>query len=120
MRHSPASHPVLRIFRDVLLVDILIFLTLAAIHLFVGWQSARQFGSGLVWAGAIGVILLLINAGWRDGRRQDWVALSQVMHEPDVFYLLNSDNSGRARFLLVGLLALTIALALGLILQNIP
>jgi hypothetical protein len=41
------------------------------------------------------------------------------MREHEVFYLLNRDNSGRARFLLVGLIALVISLAIGLILLSV-
>ena len=120
MRNSQITHPLLRIFRDVILLDILIFLSLGIIHLLAGWKTTHQYGNGLVWAGAIGVILLLVNAGWRDGRRQDLVALSQLMREHEVFYLLNRDNSGRARFMLVGLIALIISLAIGLILLSVP
>ena len=120
MRNSQATHPWLRILRDVILSDILIFLSLGIIHLLAGWKTTHQYGNGLVWAGAIGLILLLVNAGWRDNRRQDLVALSQLMREHDVFYLLNRDNSGRARFLLVGLIALLISLAIGLILISVP
>ena len=120
MRNSQTTHPWSRILRDVILVDILIFLALGIIHLLAGWKTTHQYGNGLVWAGAIGVILLLVNAGWRDGRRQDLVALSQLMREHEVFYLLNRDNSGRARFMLVGLIALIISLAIGLILLSVP
>jgi hypothetical protein len=116
MQNSQTTHPMLRMLRDVILFDILIFLFLGLIHLLAGWQTTHQYGNGLVWAGAIGVILLLVGAGWRDGRRQDLVALSQVMREHEVFYLLNRDNSGRARFMFVGLIALVIALAIGLFL----
>lgn len=120
MRNSQTPHPVLRILRDVMLFDILIFLSLGVIFLLAGWKTAHQYGSGLVWAGTIGMILLLVSAGWRDGRRQDLVALSQLMREHEVFYLLNRDNSGRARFMLVGLFALIISLVIGLILISIP
>ena len=120
MRNSQTTHPLLRILRDVILMDIAIFLALGIIHLLAGWKTTHQYGNGLVWAGAIGVILLLINAGWRDGRRQDYVALSQLMREHDVFYILNRDISGRARFMLVGLIALLISFAIGLILINVP
>lgn len=119
MQDSQYTRPWLRIFRDVILFDILIFLSLGIIHLLAGWKTTHQYGNGLVWAGAIGVILLLVTAGWRDSRRQDLVALSQVMREHDVFYLLNRDNSGRARFMLVGLIALIISLVIGLILISI-
>jgi hypothetical protein len=120
MQNPQTTHPVLRILRDVILFDIFIFLSLGIIHLLAGWKTAQQYGNGLVWAGAIGMILLLVNAGWRDGRRQDLVALSQLMREHDVYYLLNRDNSGRARFMLVGLIALVISLAIGLILLSVP
>ena len=120
MRNSQTTHPVLRILRDVILFDILIFLSLGIVHLVAGWKTTHQYGNGLVWAGVIGVILLLVSAGWRDGRRQDLVALSQVMREHEVFYLLNRDNSGRARFMLVGLIALVISVAIGLILLTVP
>ena len=120
MKNPPTAHPLLRIFRDAILLDILIFLSLGIIHLLAGWKTTHQYGNGLVWAGAIGLILLLVNAGWRDNRRQDLVALSQLMREHDVFYLLNRDNSGRARFMLVGLIALVISLAIGLILLSVP
>jgi hypothetical protein len=120
MQNSQTTHPLLRILRDIILFDIVIFSALGLIHLFSGWQTTHQYGNGLIWAGAIGAILLLVSAGWRDGRRQDLVALSQVMREHEVFYLLNSDNSGRARFMLVSLIALLISLAVGLILIGIP
>ena len=119
MPNSQTTHPWLRILRDVILFDILIFLSLGIIHLLAGWKTTHQYGNGLVWAGVIGVIVLLINAGWRDGRRQDLVGLSQVMREDEVFYLLNRDNSGRARFMFVGLIALAISFAVGLILLNV-
>jgi hypothetical protein len=119
MQSSQTTHPVLRILRDVMLLDILIFLSLGIIHLLAGWKTTHQYGSGLVWAGAIGMILLLVSAGWRDGRRQDLVALSQLIREHEVFYLLNRDNSGRARFMLVGLIALTISFVIGLILLSV-
>ena len=119
MRNSQTTHPLLRFLRDVLLFDILIFLALGVIYLLAGWTSTQQYASGLIWAGAIGMILLLVGAGWRDGRRQDLVALSQVMREHEVFYLLNRENSGRARFLLVGVVALLIAFVMGLIITNI-
>jgi hypothetical protein len=111
---------VLRILRDVILFDILIFLSLGIIHLLAGWKTTHQYGNGLIWAGVIGVILLLVSAGWRDGRRQDLVALSQLMREHEVFYLFNRDNIGRARFMLVGLIALVISVAIGLILITVP
>jgi hypothetical protein len=110
MQSSQTTHSVLRILRDVILFDMLIFLALGIIYLIAGWNTVHQYGNGLVVAGAIGVILLLISAGWRDGRRQDQAALSQVMREHEVFYLLNRDNSGRARFMLVGLIALVVGL----------
>ena len=116
MRSSQTIHPLLHIVRDVILSDLLIFLSLGIIHILAGWKTTRQYGNGLVWTGTIGLILLLASAGWRDGRRQDLVALSQLMREHEVFYLLNRDNSGRARFMLVGLIALVISLAIGLIL----
>ena len=119
MPNSQTTHPWLRILRDVILFDILIFLSLGIIHLLAGWKTTHQYGNGLVWAGAIGMILLLVNAGWRDARRQDLVALSQLMREHEVFYLLNRDNSGRARFMLVGLIALIISFVIGLILLSI-
>jgi len=119
MPSSQTIHSLLRIVRDVILSDIFIFLALGLIHLLAGWKTIHQYGNGLVWVGAIGLILLLASAGWRDGRRQDLVALSQLMREHEVFYLLNRDNSGRARFLLVGLLALVISLAIGLILLSV-
>jgi hypothetical protein len=120
MQSPQTTHSWLRVLRDVILLDILIFLSLGVIHFLAGWKTTHEFGNGLVWAGAIGVILLLISAGWRDGRRQELVALSQLMREHDVFYLLNRDNSGRARFMLVGLIALIISLAIGLILLSAP
>src|SRR5512145_3186663 len=116
MQNSQTTRPVLRILSDVMLLDIIIFLLLGFIHFLAGWKTINQYGNGLVWAGVIGLILLLVSAGWRDGRRQDLVALSQLMREHDVFYLLNRDNSGRARFMLVGLIALVISLVIGLIL----
>lgn len=120
MRNSQTSHPVLRIMRDVLFVDIVIVLLISIIYFLAGWNTTHQFGNGLVWAGIIGMIFLLVSAGWRDGRRQDFVALSQMMREHEAFYLLNRENSGRARFLLVGLFALIISLAIGVILLNVP
>jgi len=120
MQDSQTTHPWSRIFRDVIVLDILIFLTIGIIHLLAGWKTTHQYGNGLVWAGGIGVILLLVSAGWRDGRRQELVALSQLMREHEVFYLLNRDNSGRARFMLVGLIALIISLAIGVILTSAP
>lgn len=119
MRDSRTTHPLLYIFRDVILFDIFIFLSLGIIHLLAGWKTTQQYGNGLVWAGAIGMLLLLVTAGWRDGRRQDLVALSQLMREHEVFYLLNRDNSGRARFMIVGLIALIISLVIGLILLSV-
>jgi len=103
-----------------MLLDMLIFLSIGVIHLFAGWKSTYQYGNALVWTGAIGLILLLFSAGWRDGRRQELVALSQLMREHEVFYLLNRDNSGRARSLLVGLIALIITLLIGVILIGVP
>jgi hypothetical protein len=120
MRNSQTTHPLLRILRDIILCEILIFLSIGIIHLLAGWKTTHQYGNGLVWAGAIGMIFLLISAGWRDGRRQESVALSQLMREHEVFYLLNRDNSGRARFMLVGLIALVFSLAIGLILLSVP
>jgi hypothetical protein len=102
-----------------MLLDILIFLSIGIIYLLAGWNTTHQYGNGLVWGGTIGLILLLASAGWRDGRRQELVALSQLMREHEVFYLLNRDNSGRARFMLVGLIALVISLAIGLILFSV-
>ena len=120
MKNPPTAHPLLRIFRDAILLDIFIFLALGIIHLVAGWKTVHQYGNGLVWAGVIGLILLLLSSGWRDGRRQESVALSKLMREHEVFYLLNRDNSGRARFLLVGLIALVISLLAGLILLLVP
>ena len=116
MQGTRTTHPMLRIFRDVLLFDAILFLIVGAVYLLAGWTTARQYGNGLVWAGVIGIIMLLVSAGWRDGRRQDLVALSQIMREHEVFYQLNRDNSGRARFMLVGLIALAVAFVVGLIL----
>ena len=120
MRDTQTTHPLLHIFRDIILLDILISLTLGIIHLLAGWKTTHQYGNGLVWTGGIGLILLLVSAGWRDGRRQDLVALSQLMREHEVFYLLNRDNSGRARFMFVGLIALLILFVIGLILIGAP
>ena len=119
MQNSQTNSPLLRILRDVMLFDFIIFLSLGIIYLLAGWKTIHQYGSGLVWAGVIGMILLLVSAGWRDARRQDLVALSQLMREHEVFYLFNRDNSGRARFMLVGLIALLISLVIGLILLSI-
>jgi hypothetical protein len=120
MQKSQNTHPLLRIFRDVILLDILIFLSVGIIHLLAGWKTTHQYGNGLVWAGAIGLILISVSAGWRDDRRQELVALSQLMREHEVFYLLNRDNSGRARVLLVCLIALVISFFIGLILLSVP
>ena len=120
MQNSQSTHPWLRILRDVILLELLIFLFIGIIYLLAGWESIHQYGIGLVWAGVIGVLFLLVSAGWRDGRRQDLVALSQLMREHEVFYLLNRENSGRARFLLVGLIALGIAFVIGWILISAP
>lgn len=118
MQNAHAARPVLRIVRDIALFILAIFLVVGVVHLAAGWKTARDYGSGLVWAGGIGILFLLVNAGWRDGRRQDLVALTQIMREHDVFYQLNRDNSGRARFLLVGLAALSFAFVIGLILLS--
>jgi len=120
MRKSQAFPPLLRIFLYALLFDILIFMMVGIIHLLARWQTVHQYGNGLVWTAAIGVILLLVSAGWRNGRREDLVALSKIMREHEVFYLLNSDNSGRASFMLSGLIALAITFAIGLILLRVP
>jgi hypothetical protein len=53
MQNSQATHLVLRIFRDIILLDILIFLSLGIIHFLAGWKTAQQYGNGLVWAGGI-------------------------------------------------------------------
>jgi len=119
MQTSQTTHPMLRLMRDVILSVIVVLISIGIIHLLAGWKTLHQYGNGLVWAGGIGVILLLISAGWRDGRRQDFVALSQVMREHEVFYLLNRDNSGRARFMLVGLIAMLIILVIGMILLTV-
>ncbi len=119
MRNLLTLHPLLRIVLYALLFDVLIFLLVGLIHLLAGWQTAHQYGNGLVWAGAIGVILLLIGSGWRNGRREEQMALSQLMREHEVFYLLNRDNDGRARFMLGGLIALVITIAIGLILLTV-
>lgn len=118
MRSLQTKHPLLRISRDIILADVFLFFVLGIIHFLAGWKTIQQYGNGLVWAGAIGIILLLVNAGWRDARRQDQVGLSQILREHEVFYLLNRDNSGRARFLFVGLIAMILALAVGLILKS--
>jgi hypothetical protein len=117
----PQTFPsLLRLFLYVLLFVILVFLLVGIIHLLAGWQTIHQYGNGLVWAGVIGVIVLLITAGWRNGRREDLVALSTLMREDEVFYLLNRDNDARARFMFVGLIALIITFVIGLILLRIP
>jgi hypothetical protein len=113
------THPWLRIIRDVLLFDMVIFYSIGILFILAGWKTIHQYGNGLVWAGAIGVLILLVTAGWRDNRRQDYVALSKVMREDEAFYLLNRDNSGRGRFMLVGMLALIISLAIGWILMSV-
>lgn len=120
MRNLQAVHPLTRFFLSTFLVDILIFLLVGIVHLLAGWQTIQQYGNGLIWAGAIGAILLLIGSGWRNGRREELVGLSQVMREHDVFFLLNRDNSSRARFMLGGLAALAIALVIGWILFKAP
>jgi hypothetical protein len=120
MRNPQTLHPLTRIVRNVILFLLGIFLLVSIIHLAAGWQSLHQYGNGLVWTGAIGIILLLVGAGWRNGRREDLVALSSLMREHEVFYLLNRDNDGRAGFLLSSLLALVIAFSVGLILLNVP
>lgn len=119
MQNTKSTHPWLRILRDVILLELLILLSVGLVHLLAGWENIHQYGVGLVWAGVIGVLFLLVSAGWRDGRRQDLVALSQLMREHEVFYLLNRENSGRARFLLVGLIALVITFVIGGILISV-
>lgn len=120
MRNSQTLSPLLRKFLYAFLGVILVFALVGIIHLLAGWQTIRQYGNGLVWTGAIGVILLLITSGWRNGRREEQAALSQVMPEHEVHYLLNRDNSGRAGFMLVGVIALVISFAIGLILLMVP
>lgn len=116
MQNLHTVHPFARFFLSAFLIDILIFLLVGIVHLLAGWQTIQQYGNGLIWAGAIGAILLLVGAGWRNGRREELVGLSQVMPEHDVFFLLNRDNSSRARFMLGGLVALAVAFTIGWIL----
>lgn len=119
MRNPQASAPLSRILLYVLLIEIGIFLLVGIIYLLAGWQTIHQYGNGLIWSGAIGFLVLLVSAGWRNGRREDLVALSSLMREHEVFYLLNRDNDGRARFMFSGLIALVIAFAIGWILLSI-
>ncbi len=120
MQNPQTFRPLSRIFLYALLFVALLFLLVGIIHLLAGWQTIHQYGNGLIWAGVIGFFLLLITAGWRNGRREEQVALSRVMPEHEVFYRLNSDNDARARFLLVGLIALAVTFVIGLILLKIP
>lgn len=117
MQNQQTLHPLLRIFLYVVLSDILIFLLVGIIHLLAGWQTLQQYGNGLMWTGVVGFFLLLISAGWRNGRREEQVALSRVMGEHEVFFLLNRDNDARARFMLIGLIALVMTFVVGLILK---
>ncbi len=116
MESPQTTHPLLRIARDVILVDIFIFMSLGFVYMLAGWSTIHQYASGLVWTGALGMILLLISAGWGNGRREETAALSQLMREHEVFYLLNRDNSARGRILLVGAIALAVSFVVGWIL----
>lgn len=117
MRNPQTFHPLLLMVFYAFLFDIFIFLFVGLIYLFSGWQTIQQYGNGLLWAGAVGIVLLLLGAGWRNGRREEQAALSQVMREHEVFFLLNRENDARARFMLGGLIALVIVFAIGLILH---
>lgn len=120
MRNSTTFHPFLRIFIYAVLMVIAIFLAVGLVFLLAGWQTIHQYGNGLVWAGAIGAILLLVGSGWRNGRREELVGLSGVMREHEVFYQLNRDHDSRARFMFGALIALTLAFAIGMVLLRIP
>jgi hypothetical protein len=119
MQKTQTFHPFLRVFLYAFLMDILIFALVGIIYLLARWESIHQYGNGLVWAGVIGIFLLLLSAGWRNGRREELVGLSGVMPEHEVFYLLNRDNDARARFLFAGLIAQVIVFAVGLILLRV-
>lgn len=119
MRNSHVNYPLLRLLRNVVLLDVLIFMAVGAIYLIAGWRTIHQYGNALVWAGAIGMLLTLIGVGWRNNRREDNVALSQLMREDEVFYLLNRDLGIRANYLVVGFIALAITLTAGLLLTNL-
>jgi hypothetical protein len=119
MRNSQALPASLRLILYALLSAVLIFLLVGVIHLFAGWRTIQQYGNGLIWAGGIGAILLLVGAGWRNGRREEQASLSGVMREHEVYFLLNRENDGRARFMLSGLVAMIIIFVIGLILVNI-
>lgn len=119
MRNSHVTFPLLRLLRNVILFDVLIFGAVGVFYLLAGWGTIHQYGNALVWAGAIGMLLTLIGVGWRNNRREDNVALSQLMREDEVFYLLNRDLGIRANYLVVGLIASVITFAAGLLLINI-
>ena len=119
MQNSFADNPLLRLLRNVILFDALIFGAVGVFYLLAGWRTVHQYGNALVWAGAIGMLLTLIGVGWRNNRREDNVALSQLMREDEVFYLLNRDLGIRANYLVVGLIASVITFAAGLLLINI-
>ena len=120
MRYSNISYPLLRLLRNAILLGVLIFGAVGVIHLIAGWQTIQQYGNALVWTGAVGILLTLVGVGWRNNRREDNVTLSQLMREHEVFYILNRDLGSRANLLIVGLLALAIIFATGLVLVNLP
>lgn len=120
MQNSQSLPGWLRIFRNAILFDILIYVTVAIICLLAGWRTIHQYGNTLIWAGGIGIILLMaIGPNWRNSRWDEWAALSKMIREHELFFQFNRERDTRARFMLIGLITLAITLATGIALTSL-